>query len=182
MGPDLQDSSDTKNVQLCDENQIAFEHQENLENHISNLEHVLHSSDIPIIDKAKQNNRLDSFSILKNDKAVPEASKWERSDGDDTGRDEEGSSKEDKDLREILKAKSSLSNLTTAVKNLVGTKNGEKESEQMVDHEELIQDKIDGQEDSIDLHVDSEYEGMVEMSDKEGKKSKYQAKNNSDSS
>merc|ERR1712001_635757 len=89
--------------------------------------------------------------------------------GDDTGRDEEGSSKEDKDLREILKAKSSLSNLTTGVKNLAGTKNGEKESEQMVETEKLIQDKIDGQEDSIDLHVDSEYEGMVEMSDKEGK-------------
>ena len=45
-----------------------------------------------------------------------------------------------------------------------------------------IRDKIDGQEDSIDLHVDSEYEGMVEMSDKEGKKSKYQAEKNSDSS
>ena len=180
--PDLQDNSDTKNVQLCDENKIAFEHQESFENHISNLEHVLQSSDIPINDKAKQNNTLDSFSISKNDNAVPEASKWEKSDGDDTGRDEEGSSKEDKDLREILKAKSSLSNLTTGVKNLVGTKNGEKESEQMVDHEELIRDKIDGQEDSIDLHVDSEYEGMVEMSDKEGKKSKYQAEKNSDSS
>merc|ERR1719361_3278899 len=134
------------------------------------------------VKKAKQNNTLDSFSISKNDKAVPEASKWERSDGDDTGRDEEGSSKEDKDLREILKAKSSLSNLTTGMKNLVGTKNGEKELEQMGDHEKLIQDKIDGQEDSIDLHVDSEYEGMVEMSDREGKKSKYQAEKNSDSS
>merc|ERR1712203_1046881 len=178
--PDLQDSSNTKNVKMCDE--MAFEHQESLENHISNLEHDLQSSDIPINDTAKQNNTLNSFSILKNDKAIPEASKWERSDGDDTGRDEEGSSKEDKDLREILKAKSSLSNLTTGMKNLVGTKNGEKELEQMGDHEKLIQDKIDGQEDSIDLHVDSEYEGMVEMSDKEGKKSKYQAEKNSDSS
>ena len=178
--PDLQDNSNTKTVKMCDE--MAFEHQESLENHISNLEHDLQSSDIPINDKAKQSNTLDSFSISKNNKAVPEASKWERSDGDDTGRDEEGSSKEDKDLREILKAKSSLSNLTTGVKNLVGTKNGEKELEQMGDHEKLIQDKIDGQEDSIDLHVDSEYEGMVEMSDKEGKKSKYQAEKNSDSS
>ena len=178
--PDLQDNSDTKDHKMCDENQMAFEHQESIEKHIDNIEHDLQSSDIPINDKAKQNNTLDSFSISQNDNAVPEASKWERSDGNDTGRDEEGSSKEDKDLREILKAKSSLGNLTTGMKNLVGTKNGEKELKQMVDHE--MQDKIDGQEDSIDLHVDSEYEGMVEMSDKEGKKSKYQAEKNSDSS
>jgi len=54
---------------------MAFEHQESLENHISNLEHDLQSSDIPINDKAKQSNTLDSFSISKNNKAVPEASK-----------------------------------------------------------------------------------------------------------
>merc|ERR1712110_739993 len=59
--PDLQDNSNTKNVKMCDE--MAFEHQESLENHISNLEHDLQSSDIPINDTTKQNNTLDSFSI-----------------------------------------------------------------------------------------------------------------------
>merc|ERR1719225_2514243 len=102
---------------------------------------------------------------------APEVSKWEKSDGDDTAREEENNSKEDRDLREILKAKSSLSSLKTVpnpTNNLATVPKNDQGSKP--DYDRLIQDKLNDQEDSIDINADSEYDEMIESSDKEGKK------------
>merc|ERR1712080_203147 len=113
---------------------------------------------------------------------VPEVSKWERSDGDDTAREEDNSSKEDRDLREILKAKSSLSSLTTITKPTVNIKDMSKsDQDPKPEYDRLIQEKIHDQDDSIDINADSEYDDMIQSSDKEGKKVRRKSDRMSDS-
>merc|ERR1712080_126677 len=113
---------------------------------------------------------------------APEVSKWERTDGDDTAREEDNSSKEDRDLREILKAKSSLSSLTTITKPTVNIRKVPKNDEEpKPDYDKLIQEQLIDQEDSININADSEYDDMIESSDKEGKKVKRKSDRMSDS-
>merc|ERR1712173_437292 len=86
-------------------------------------------------------------------------------------REEANDSKEDRDLREILKAKSSLSCLKTipnSTNDIATVPKNDQASKP--DYDRLIQDKLNDQEDSIDINADSEYDEMIESSDKEGKK------------
>ena len=160
------------------EDQVDLHNQETFEDHISNLEQVLETN------HACTNNIKTgkALNVDTNIATVPEVSKWERSDGDDTAREEDNSSKEDRDLREILKAKSSLSSLTTITKPTVNIKDMSKsDKDPKPEYDRLIQEKIHDQDDSIDINADSEYDDMIESSDKEGKKLRRKSDRMSDS-
>merc|ERR1711944_342159 len=96
--------------------------------------------------------------LVKADKLTNDESEQNINRGDNE-------SKEDKDLREILKAKSSLNNAST--KNEKSVLNDDANNK---DYDSSVHLKNNEQEDSIDIHVDSEYEEMVGSSDKEGRK------------
>ena len=119
------------------EDHVVLHNQETFEDCISNLEQVLVKSDAHTNDDTEQ--------------------------GMDKGAND---CKEDKDLREILKAKSSLSSATN-INNKTVIKDDENK-----DFDASKQPKNNDEEDSIDIHADSEYDEMVGSSDKEEKKAK----------
>lgn len=161
------------------EDQVDLHNQETFEEHISNLEQVLETNDAGT-NNIKQQGK--TSNVETNIATAPEVSKWERSDGDDTAREEDNSSKEDRDLREILKAKSSLSSLTTITKPTASIKKLSKsDQEPKPDYDRLIQEQIHDQDDSIAINADSEYDDMIESSDKEGKKVRKKSDRMSDS-
>ena len=176
-----QNDAVTKNENACTEeyeDQVVLHNQETFEDHILNLEKVLETSDNhapKLTPRSKTENNGGEDSIAK----APDVSKWERSDGDETEKEGQNSSKEDKDLREILKAKSSL---TSVAKNSLDIKNVPTDDhEQKLDYDRLIQEKINDQEDSIDVNADSEYDELVRSSEKEEKKVKRRSDKMSDS-
>lgn len=183
---DQTDNTDSaiKDEKTCDDDyddQVVLHNQETFEDHISNLEQVLETSDIRPSNGAQRSKGDKQTNIEQIIPAVPEVSKWERSDGDDTAREDENSSKEDKDLREILKAKSSLSNLTPALKTTVSLKNvSNNDKEQEPDYDKLIQEKLNDQE-KIDVNADSEHNETIELSDKDGMRIKRKSDRMSDS-
>ena len=160
---------------------MVLHNQETFEDHINNLEQVLETSDMRTSNSTQRSRGDKQSNVEQVIPAVPEVSKWERSDGDDTAREDENSSKEDRDLREILKAKSSLSSLTPALKTTVGLKTASNnDKEQEPDYDKLIQEKLNDQEE-IDVNANSEEDEMVELSDKDGEKIKRKSDKMSDS-
>jgi len=152
------------------EDHVVLHNQETFEDCISNLEHVLVKAD-----KLTNNESEPSINDQHNTD-IPsgenvKVSKWEKNDVDPSNKDD-NESKADRDLREILKAKSSLSSITNIPRSTSGKsmpKNNENDSE----YDISVPHKNNDQEDSIDIHVDSEYDEIVgSSSDREGKKTK----------
>ena len=152
------------------EDHVVLHNQETFEDCISNLEHVLVKAD-----KLTNNESEPSINDQHNTD-IPsgenvEVSKWEKNEVDPSNKDD-NESKADRDLREILKAKSSLSSITNIPRSTSGKsmpKNNENDSE----YDISVPHKNNDQEDSIDIHVDSEYDEIVgSSSDREGKKTK----------
>ena len=150
------------------DDQVILHNQEAFEDHVDNLEQGLESGD----NQGSHNRESkDAKEIDRNliPLATPEISKWERSDGDDTIKDD-NNSQEDRDLRELLKAKSSLSNLTPALKSTISLNDSVADKEQEPDYDKLIQEKLKDHE-RIDVTVGSEDDEMAESSDE--MKNKY---------
>ena len=159
------------------DDQVILHNQEAFEDHIDSLEQVLESGD----NQGSHNRESeDAKEIDRNliPPATPEVSKWERSDGDDTIKDD-NNSQEDRDLRELLKAKSSLSNLTPALKNTISLNDSVADKEQEPDYDQLIQEKLKDHE-RIDVTVGSEDDEMAESSDEMKSKRKPDALSDSD--
>merc|ERR1712126_526537 len=111
---------------VCDEDHVVLHNQETFEDCISNLENVLVKAD-----KLTNNEHEQGIDKADND------------------------NKDDKDLREILKAKSSLNSASN-----MNVKPVAKEEKDM-DYISSNKHENNEEEDSINLHVDSEYDEMV---------------------